>query len=67
MTAARTHQCEACGAVEVWSDGWSSYGSIVDDDAGLAVVTCPQPGCKAQAPGLLRRKPKPPPRPLGYG
>lgn len=62
----RRYTCEVCGAIDVWREGWSSYGSQLDVEAERAVVTCPSDACKAEAPRLLRGKPQPPHRPFGY-
>ena len=69
MAERRRHLCHACGVVDVWGEGWSQYGSVIDEDAGRTVVTCPAPACKAQAPELHRRQPagSAPYRPFGYG
>ena len=35
--------CEVCGKTEPWSDSWSHYGSIRNDENGIKpVVVCSQ-------------------------
>lgn len=65
------HVCDVCGGRGRWTDEWSWYGSLFDQDAGIILKTC---GCarppEGEAAVLLAAKRKRlghPPKVRRYG
>ena len=49
----KVHQCSVCGHVGTWDDGWSWYGSYLDQEDGKPVVYMCSKKCQAKVNKIM--------------